>query len=207
MEIDYSRLIDTEYVFLFLGGTGGSCVKGIFNYYLHILFPSKYRPIRFNINPITGDCHDINFDYKISHYHEINELVITKKIILIDFDDDDKKTIAKMVFYKIFWPQVCQDPNTIKTWANGSLSHMDLLDFDLFKKILIENQDYIGLDPQWKNRQLTAITPVLTIKFKDIFFGNVNQIIANFFQTTQLPEVDTFINEYRTINKKYIDFT
>ena len=199
--------IDTEYVFLFLGGTGGSFVKGIFNYYLHILFPSKYRPIRFNINPITGDCHDINFDYKISHYHEINELVITKKIILIDFDDDDKKTIAKMVFYKVFWPQVCQDPNTIKTWANGSLSHMDLLDFDLLKKILIENQDYIGLDPQWKNRQLTAITPVLTIKFKDIFFGNVNQIIANFFQTTQLPEVDTFINEYRTINKKYIDFT
>ena len=132
---------------------------------------------------------------------------LLQKIILIDFDDDDKKTIAKMVFYKVFWPQVCQDPNTIKTWANGSLSHMDLLDFDLLKKILIANQDYIGLDPQWKNRQLTAITPVLTIKFKDIFFGNVNQIIANFFQTTQLPEVDTFINEYRTINKKYIDFT
>ena len=53
--------------------------------------------------------------------------------------------------------------------------------------------------------QLEKITPVLTIKFKDILYGNLNEIIANFLGVSQLPEVDQYIDEYRAINKKYID--
>jgi len=193
--------IDKRYQFFFVGGSCGSFVQTIFYYYLHAL---SLHPIQviLRVNPTTGDCHQ-NFREIGRHYHHIKELDPTKKLILIDFDDDDKPTIAKMVFHKRTWKLICKDPKNLTKVANGQLSHLDPTDFNLLRKTITENPFYV-IWPEWRDI-VALLTPELTIKFKDILFGELNQQIADYFKVLPMPEVDEFIEKYRIINKKYID--
>jgi hypothetical protein len=188
-----------EYVFFFIGGTGGSFVKLIFYYYL-TLENQCHNTIKLTVDPISGDCHN-NY---IPHQHRLNRLDTTKKIIVIDFDNDDKPTISRMAFWKVVVKQIAKDPTVLKTNWNGDLAHIDPADTNLLEQCFIKNPNYL-IFSDWKD-QIKTLTPVLVITFKDILFGDLNKIIANFFHTPQLPEVDKFIKEYRVANKKYIDF-
>jgi hypothetical protein len=186
--------ITNEYEFFFVGGSCGSFVKSIFAYYGNYPLGKLYK-----INPITGDCHNPS----MPHHHVIADLDPTKKLILIDFDDDDIPIILRMSFYKAMWPQICKDPNLINVYCGGSVSHIDPTDFETLKNTVLRDPNYL-IFPDWREK-VKKVNPVLTIKFKDIMFGNLNQMIASFFHSTTLPEVDDLINEYREINKKYID--
>ena len=192
--------INSGYTFFFVGGTCGSFVKCIFYHYLHTLslWPT---PVIFEINSTVGDCHVNNLGP--NHQHRINDLDTSKQIIAINFDNNDKPTIIKMAFHKSMKYHICKNPDILKTNWNGELKHIDPFDFDLLEKTFIENPNYL-IFPDWKT-QLAQVKPELTIQFKDILYGNLNEIIANFLQTPQLPEVDQYINKYRTINKKYVD--
>jgi hypothetical protein len=187
-----------EYVFFFVGGTGGSFVKLIFYYYL-TLENQYHNTIKLIVDPINGNCHNCY----IRHEHWINQLDTTKKIVVIDFDNDDKTTISKMAFWKVVTQQIARDPTVLKTNWNGDLAHIDPADTNLLEQCFIKNPNYL-IFPDWKD-QIKTLTPVLVITFKDIMFGDLNKIIANFFNTSQLPKVDKFIKEYRAVNKKYID--
>ena len=189
--------IKNRYTFFFVGGSCGSFAKGIFYYYFNksLCLPT----ILPKINPVTGDCHNAIG----RHQHWIKNLNSSEELVLIDFDQDDKLTIAKMAFYKSMWPLLCKNPNNIKFMCNGSIAHMDPLDYELLLKTVMENPDLL-IFSNWKE-QIKTLSPALTIKFKDIMFGNLNKIIVDFFQTTSEFEVENFITEYRNINKKYID--
>ena len=189
----------SHYQFFFVGGSGGSFAKVIFFYYLAKL--QKYSgPVFFKINPDLGDCH---INTVGGHYHYIKDLDLSKEIVLIDFDDDDIPYITKMAFYKVLKAtQLQKDPEFLKREWPHLFSTVDSTDYDTIEKILLDNPECL-IFSDWKD-QLLTLTPILVIKFKDIMFGELNEIIANFFQTSKLSEVDKFIEEYRAANKKYL---
>jgi hypothetical protein len=171
----------------------------MFSYYLHKTYPRIKAP-KLKIDS-AGTCH--SSESGIMHFHYIDQLDQSKNIVLIDFDDDDKRAISKMAFYKVVWPNICRDPVYLKTFCHGLLSHVDPTDSARLEKILLAQPGYL-IFSDWK-QQVETLDPVLTIQFKDIFFGNLNQILANYFQTALLPEVDGFIMNYRQLNQKYFD--
>ena len=67
------------------------------------------------------------------------------------------------------------------------------------------NNPYYLILEDWQ-AQINSINPVLTIKFKDIMLGNLNEIIAAFFKVSSLPEVDEFIKTYRHANQEYLTY-
>lgn len=181
-----------DYQFFFVGGTCGSLVKHIFYNYLH-----SYTPL--TINPVTGDCHKNAGNNSLKHVHWIEQIDATKKIILIDFDDDDKKTIIRMAFHKVVLLQISSDSTILKTrWG----INVDPSNLEQLEKTFIQNPNFL-IFPDWK-QQVELITPALTIRFKDILFGDINGIISEFLQIGRLPEVDQFVEQYRNINQKYI---
>lgn len=186
-----------DYTFFFVGGTCGSFVKLIFAYYLTL--SSQSKPVTLFVDPATGDCHN-NY---ISHTHWLDQVDITKKIIVIDFDEDDKISIIKMAFWKVWIKNISSDSDILKKLWDGILSHVDPANAVLLEQTFIQNSSYL-IFSDWQD-QIKTLSPALIIKFKDIISGNLNKIIADFLQAPQLTEVDTFINEYRNINKKYID--
>jgi hypothetical protein len=187
----------SDYEFFFVGGTCGCFVKAIFSYYVNKI--NHTRPILAKINPITGDCHNSR---EIMHCHHIDQLDLTKKLIVIDFDEEDKPSIVNMSFHKAMWPEICENPNKIKEYCGGQVSHIAPTDFDLLKKTVTQNPDLL-IFFDWKD-QLAKLNPVLILNFKDIVFGNLNQLLADFFQVAPLPEIDNYIIEYRNINQKYL---
>jgi hypothetical protein len=188
----------TQYEFFFVGGSCGSFAKGIFYYYYY--HPTGKLP---DINSITGDCHHEPYGKLHLHKHSIANIDPVKKLIVVDFDEDDKPIMMKMSFYKAMWPEICQTPQKIKEYCGGEISHIAPTNFELIEKTVLSNPDYL-IFSNWRE-QLASLTPALTLKFKDIMFGNLNEIIANFFQMKPLPEIDYYIARYRDINKKYLD--
>ena len=188
-----------DYLFFFVAGSSGSFVKTIFYYYLYKL--KQYNnPVIFKINPVTGDYHSNTLP---AHCHYFDQIDHNKKIIIVDFDENDKSAIIKMVFHKHFKFEIYKNPGLlIQNW-DGKLAHIDPVNQDLLEEAFTQNPDYL-IFPNWK-KQVKNLSPVLTIKFKDVLYGELNEIIANFLKTAPLPEVDYYISEYRIINKKYVD--
>jgi hypothetical protein len=60
------------------------------------------------VNMLTGDCHGTQAT--IAHYHYIEQLDLTKKIVVIDFDEDDIPSIIEMAFRKVVTQQISDDP-------------------------------------------------------------------------------------------------
>ena len=179
-----------DYQFFFVGGACGSFVKALFHCY------HNYDVSEIRVNPVTGDCHN----NKYHHCHFIKDLNPDQELILIDFDDDDKKIIIKMAFNKLILPEIAKDP----AWmARTSWDLPSTIEPAQLQQTLLNNPDY-WIFPEW-HEQVTRLTPVLTIKFKDILFGNLNEIIANFFHKPLLDDVDTLIKKFREINKQYLD--
>jgi hypothetical protein len=189
-----------DYTFFFIGGSCGSFVKTIFWYYLTAPHTQPLKNLK--INPITGDCHGLA--PIIKHCHWPDQLDTTKKIISIDFDDDDKPIIARMAFWKVVTDQLARDPTILETKWDKDLAHMDPTNLQLLEKFFVENPDYL-IFPDWKI-QIEKLSPVLVIKFKDILFNDLNGLVASFLNVPVLTEMDEFIQNYRLINKKYLDF-
>ena len=98
---------NNEYIFFFVGGTCGSFVKTIFTQYLYKLGKSSKMPT-LTVTTSTGDCHWTQS--AIRHYHYIEQLDLNKKIVVIDFDEDDIPSIIKMHFHKVVIQQISDDP-------------------------------------------------------------------------------------------------
>ena len=190
--------LSRDYQIFFVGGTCGTFVKSIFYNYLCSL--TQDAPLSFvEIDPVTGECPPAP---TIHGVHWIDKLDPAKKTILIDFDDDDKRTIVRMAFNKVVVRQILRNPTCLKTQWNIDIDPGDVA---LLEKTFIQNPDYL-IFPDW-HQQVRLVNPVLTIKFKDIFFGDISQTIADFFQTDRLPELDLFIEQFRKINQKYFEIT
>jgi hypothetical protein len=181
--------INSSYYVLFVPGTGGHFIRALIYYYNYNDF-SKIK-----INPVTGDCHNNNG----LGGHYINSISSDNTLILIDFDNDDKKTIIKMFFNKFLIPAIKENP----AWLSSTDWDIPSTDLKLLEQTLQDNPKYV-IFPNWRE-QVTKLTPALTIKFKDIMFGNLNEIIANFLHKPQSAEAATLINHYQNINKKYLD--
>ena len=183
--------INSSYYVLFVPGTCGSFISDFVYYYNYNDF-SKIK-----INSVTGDGHGGGSDEHRGHF--INDIPPDKTLILIDFDDDDKKTIIKMWFNKFLIPTIKKNP----AWLSSTDWDIPSTDLKLLEQTFQDNPKYV-IFPDWRE-QVTKLTPALTIKFKDIMFGNLNEIIANFLHKPQSAEAATLINHYRNINKKYLD--
>ena len=188
--------MNNEYIFFFVGGTCGSFVKTIFAQYLYKLNKSFKMPT-LTVNMLTGNCHGTQT--VIKHYHYIEQLDLTKKIVVIDFDENDVPSIIEMAFHKVVKHQISTDPEFLdNTWGLGSYRD----NHKMLKQQFLNNPRYLIFE-DWK-AQINSINSVLTIKFKDIMFGDLNLIIANFFKVSPLQEVDEFIKIYRQTNQQYL---
>ena len=197
-------IMNNEYIFFFVGGTCGSFVKTIFATYLHELDKSSKMPT-LSVTESTGDCHETRA--WIRHYHYLEDLDLTKKIVVIDFDEDDVPSIVKMHFYKVVVEQLSDDPEFLDhRWGESGRQLFGQYRDD--HQILLQqflNNPYYLIFEDWQ-AQINSINPVLTIKFKDIMLGNLNEIIAEFFKVSSLPEVDEFIETYRQANQEYLTY-
>lgn len=190
-----------QYQIFHVGGTSGSFINIIFSHYLQHLgvdIDAKKLLVDF-----TGSCHQVA-RCPGDKTHWIDKLDSNKKTIAIDFDEDDKKIIATMVFEKIIMFLILKDPTLLqRKWPNSAVSTINWRDRELLKKTFVENPDLL-IFYDWK-QQLERANPVLILRFKDIMFGDINGIVAKFFQTERLIKLDNFIKEYRKINQKYLD--
>ena len=199
-----SPIMNNEYIFFFVGGTCGSFVETIFATDLHELDKSSKMPT-LTVTTSTGDCHKTRA--WIRHYHYIEQLDLTKKIVVIDFDEDDVPSIIEMHFHKVVIQQISDDPEFLDhMWGESGRRlfgpYRD--NHEMLKQQFLNNPYYLIFE-DWK-AQINSINPVLTIKFKDIMFGNLNEIIANFFKVSSLQEVDEFIKTYRQANQEYLSY-
>jgi hypothetical protein len=108
-----------------------------------------------------------------------------------------------MAYHKVVKQQIMQDPTSHHSLWGNFFPDFVQIDYALLEKIFVDNPDSLIMR-NW-NDSIKKINPCLTIKFKDIYFGKLNQLIADYFQTALLPEVDDFIIEYRQVNQKYFD--
>ena len=190
-----------QYQIFFVGGTGGSFINIIFSHYLQHL-GVDINAKKLLVDSTTGNCHRAKRPGDMTHW--IDKLDSNKKTIAIDFDEDDKKIIATMVFEKTMMFLILEDPTLLqRKWPNSAVSDINWRDRKLLKKTFVENPDLL-IFYDWK-QQLERANPVLILRFKDIMFGDINGIVAKFFQTKRLIELDNFIKEYRKINRKYLD--
>jgi len=190
-----------DFLFYFVGGTCGSFVKRIFTYYLDV--SCGHPPGQLLLDTKLGHCHGY---YQIQHYHwpqqcacdrQLNPM---KKLVIIDFDEDDKPNIIRMAVSKIIRFQIQEDSNfLVNRWGSVFEGTTDLNEIE---KFFINNPDFL-IFPEWKNN-LSSLNPALTITYKDIMFGDLNTKIAKFFEITPREEIASFINEYRNCNAKYI---
>ena len=187
----------TDYRFFFVGGSCGSFVKTIFFYYLRKL-GHYHRLVKLAVNPITGDCHGTLTE---SHCHNISTLDHDKKIVLIDFDDNDRPVMSKMAFNKVAKAQILNDVTVLKTNWGINWPQLDNINWTVLEQFFVDNPDYL-ISSTWKD-QIKNINPVLTVRFKDVMSGDLNNTIANYHQTTPLVEIDKFIEDYRNVNQQY----
>ena len=95
--------MENNYAFLFLTGSCGCFLKGIFYYYLHTAI-MKDTPIKLVVDETTGHCHDM---FTGPHYHTFDEILEIKKqfpdvkVIAISVDPGDLSTVTKMGFHKL----------------------------------------------------------------------------------------------------------
>ena len=189
---------NSDYVFIFRGGTCGSFVKLIWNYYRYI-----DQQCNLYINEVTGDAHNPNLPI---HYHNIGDILKLKKtdpnirIVLITFEDDDIELISKMGYFKHTkkwlantnnlefamkeWPEIAEG---IKNPATREITWM---------------QHYSTGSKRWIN-DIEINQADVIIDFKTIYgktSKDLNKIIAEYFGVEHLQEVDEYINKYRLLN-------
>jgi hypothetical protein len=183
-----------DFTILHAPGSCGSFVWTIF---------SCYAESQGVINQQIGDG-DASIDQAGTNanlVHWPHEIPTNKKVVVIDFDDADKKAICRMYLHKNLLNQLSESPDVLaKSW-DGKYKDIDPTNVDLLEKIILDNIDDF-IFPAWK-QMIGSVEAVLTIQFKDIMFGDLNKIIADFFQKTPLPEVEAFIQHYRSSNEKY----
>ena len=181
-------------MFYFVGGTCGSFTKRIFAYYLAIC--CGHTPKQLLLNTELGHCHG---PHQIHHCHWLPPGPKVK-LVVIDFDEDDKSSIIRMAVSKVIRFQIQEDPEfLVRRWGPVFVGKTDLNEIE---KIFINNPDFL-IFPEWKNN-LSSLNPVLTITYKDIMFGDLNTKIAEFFGITPRQEIASFIDKYRNCNRKYI---
>ena len=174
-----------DHAFLFLSGSGGCFLKGIF-YYYQLIKIGKNKPEELVVDKITGDCHGMLTG---EHYHQFDEIIKIKKqspetkVVVISVDPDDLDIIAKMSFHKLKNTEFNDDKATDQV--------------SIKQKIWNDSIDYSQVD--------------LCVKFKTIIGTsdeNLNHLIADYFDMEPLLVVNEFINLYRDINTKlYISST
>ena len=93
-----------NFVFFFVPGSCGSFLNSVFSYYINQL-QTPHLEYKGFVNQKTGDCHSnesFNRGPQWNRYgtHLKEKISPGAKVIAIDFDDDDKKFIFRMMFHK-----------------------------------------------------------------------------------------------------------
>lgn len=191
--------------FVFPGGAGGMFVKAIFYYYLKQLGVYKDRIALDGINLQTGDCHAYHYlNLFNGHFPDdvarIRNETLDSTIIYIKFDDDDIPVIVKMMYKKHFKFWIDENlEQAVKQWPEltNAITPADK-ETAFFKNLRSK------IDVTWNSVDVTKVD--LVIDFKTIMGINktdLHQLIVDYLGVTQLPEVDAFIKQYRSINQQY----
>ena len=198
--IDLSKLF-----FIFPGGSGGMFVKTIFYYYLKQLGLYKERITLNKINLQTGDCHAYHYlNLFNGHFPEdvvnIRNTHPDSTIIYIKFDADDIPLIVTLMYNKHFKFWIDENwEQAVKQWPEltNATTPAD-------KEVAFFLNLTTKIDSNWGSVDLTKVD--LVIDFKTVIGKDkkdLHQIIVDYLEITRLPEVDRFIDQYRSINEKY----
>jgi len=147
---------------------------------------------------VDGSCHP---NSELMHYHYANQIkeIPGQKIIAIDYDPDDYKLITKLVYNKYWIPILKETPSLLLTnWPARRYTSMEMFYNDIFN-----NGAQILVESKW-SENLSAVNVDFVIKFKDIMFNDINQIVSDYLVVPRSSEIDNFILQYREINKKYL---
>jgi hypothetical protein len=189
---------NNQFFFFFVGGSCGSFVNAIFKYYIGNYNNSEYQ--NYATDSKDGSCHHMNRSMPWTHW--LDQIDRSKKLVVIDFDPDDKSTMIHMTVHKVVKYQCQANPDyLVNTWGAIFSGVTELHDAE---KIFLENPDLL-IFSDWKN-QIQSLQPAMSIKFKEILFGDINGKIADFFKIDPIPQINNFIFDYRVANKKYIHY-
>ena len=193
--------LNNHYNFVFAGGSCGSFVKTIWNFYNAYI--NYDQIIKLLVNETTGDAHDNIMSYQ--HFHDHNVLHVKnnepdKKIIVIMFDHDDIDLITKLQYFKF-----------TKPWLENNLD----LAKNSYPAIADGLSDPARCEETWREhlkrgyqhwlKHVDSENADFIINFKTIYWEsdkNLNQLISSYLKTDARPEVDSYINEYRQTNYK-----
>jgi hypothetical protein len=126
-------------------------------------------------------------------------------IVCIMLAEDDATTIAKMT-YHIFWKSEIQTnpESAIAMWPelSGITSDPVLCEAAFMSNVFTKcsPNDWISTDTSAAD---------LTIDFKTVMgldTKDLNQIICDFLQIPRRADLDAFIQQFRTINQKYLSY-
>ena len=196
--------IDFPYVLVFPGGACGSFVETIVYYYLYKT--GKFLlPVKLELNESTGECRINHSVIPHTHYTDFDN-IYKSKIIAINYDEDDRFYIAKMMFHKNFKTWIPKNLDaTMDYWSEWEeLKKISGDEIKLEELFLVDLSTKVPTVSNWQEG-LSSLSIDLLINFKQIFNDDLNQIIIDHLQTSRLPEVDEFITQYRQINQKYFN--
>ena len=181
-----------DYVFYFVGGSGGNFLQAIVYHYLTEQDVSDCLDIE------NGSCHNLQFFQWVHYLEDAYPMRKTKKIVAIDYEESDVLLIGIMQWFKFFKP--CK-PVTDRFWHKyKNLTEQEQLDLWIKQ----EHQKIVPTTNEWK-KSLELLKPTYVFNFHDLFFGNINQQIAELFNRPLSDQISKFIDDYRNINLKYQD--
>jgi hypothetical protein len=179
-------------VVLHVGGAAGSFLAGLLGLYIG-------RRALAIIDTDLGHAHDF---IGVRRCHQVDSIDVNKEqVVLIDYDVDDMPTIARMAYHKSVKPALKKNPRLFDIAWRNMFGSYDQIDYDAFESYFVNNPQSV-INKEFKE-QATQIQPVLVVTFKDIFQGDLNQILAKFFQTQPRQDAEDLITQYRLLNQKY----
>ena len=184
--------MNNDYVFYFVGGSGGNFLQAIVYHYL------TGKDVNNCIDVNTGSCHSVQFFQWVHYLEDAYPLKKTKKLVAIDYEEDDVLLIGVMQWFKFFKP--CK-PLTDRFWYKyKNLSEQEQLSLWIKQ----EHKKIVPSCDDWK-QSLKLLKPTYMFNFKSLFFEDINKQVAQSLNKPLSTEINQFIDDYRNINLQYRD--
>jgi hypothetical protein len=211
----------TSYLIYCAPGSGGLFLASVFAKIMNIPLTPKFS--------CTGNCHDLgrgewrdNARIQIigdhwevyqpghvlyyAHSISVNFLQTNPKtkIVLIDFESDDVQKITQMYVQKA-WPALWSFEEYSK-WAGPSwpeYSRDNISASELIRTELINDLAVTIVAPWIDNVDRSIADFVIPYKtVMGVDQTDLGQIVSNIVGTPLTPDIDRFISDYQTLNKK-----
>lgn len=155
---------------------------------------------------MIGDyLHDVTYTKPLLYSHvpdiaKVRQRHPDLEVILIDYDEDDIELISRLRTVKahhLAWNETEYEKLAGPDWPPYSPDN--ILTSSLIREELVQMQ--IPHTRAWLE-QIDRSQIDSTVHFKTIFYGNLNQTVAELLQQPVRPDVQEFISQYQLTNQQ-----